>query len=117
MCPLPVYHSYLKPLIKRGLTERTRKDRPPLEARGCDKAGLGDGGRDGKYWGGELKSSSTGRRGFISAVQDRVHKMQKARLNLSCCSQNSLLYGKHLRGIRLKPNQFLMDFNLHTILI
>lgn len=41
-----------------------------LEAQGCDKAGLGDGGRDGKYWGGELIGSSTGRSGFIAVVWD-----------------------------------------------
>lgn len=48
-----------------------------LEARRCNKAGLGDGGRDGKCWGGELKGSSMGRKGFIAAVQDPVHKTTK----------------------------------------
>lgn len=55
------------------LTARTSQ----LEARECDKAGLGDGEREGKYWGGELKGSSMGRKGFIAAMQDTVHKNAK----------------------------------------
>lgn len=35
------------------------------------------GGRDGKYWGGELTGSSMGRRGFIAPVQDTEHKNAK----------------------------------------
>lgn len=84
-----------------------------LEAPGCDKTRLRDGERDETYWGGELTGSTMGRSGFIVAVWDvegLVHRDVKyQRKNLCCCSQNSLFYGKRLRGIRLKPKQFLMD--------
>lgn len=41
-----------------------------LEAKGCDKPGSGDGGRDKKYWGGELIGGSMGRSEFFVMVWD-----------------------------------------------
>lgn len=45
---------------------------------------------------------------YCSATGQGGARMQ-IRKGCALCSQNSLFYGKCLRGIRLKPNQFLMD--------